>query len=147
MKDNIFDIFCPFCGAELEETLIPQANEFEKLKAEVESLKAENTRLTAYDGGLALMPFEEWQTLSAETRARINTYGLQMETLQKERKWIPVTERLPEGHVDVLARLDGNTQKMFMNGAGDWLFASNCVRPGGKVTHWQPLPEPPQEQS
>lgn len=40
MKDNIFDIFCPFCGAELEETLIPQANEFEKLKAEVESLKA-----------------------------------------------------------------------------------------------------------
>ncbi len=84
MKDNIFDIFCPFCGAELEETLIPQANEFEKLKAEVESLKAENTRLTAYDGGLALMPFEEWQTLSAETRARINAYGLKMETLQKE---------------------------------------------------------------
>ena len=29
-------------------------------------MSAENARLTAYDGSLAIMPFEEWQTLSAE---------------------------------------------------------------------------------
>lgn len=55
--------------------------------------------------------------------------------------WIPVTERLPEEHVDVLvARIDH---------AGDPVVDIDCIFGDGRflnsnVTHWMPLPQGPE---
>ncbi len=120
--------------------------DIQEIQIERDALKAESARLTAYDGSLALMPFEEWQTLTAETRARINAYGLKMETLQKEYQWIPVSERLPEtsGEYFVYVRSIRTAMKyhkiVFYN-VHDGKFEGQMMY---VVTHWQPLPEPPQ---
>lgn len=59
-----------------------------------------------------------------------------------EREWIPVTERLPEPGVDVLAAY--RDRHINMGTAGDdWLEEDieYCY-----ITHWMPLPEPPKEE-
>lgn len=66
---------------------------------------------------------------------------------QEQRRWIPVTERLPEADVAVLARCfyheiwgtlvcrmsKSNVRKWYTNVSGQWV----------QVTHWMPLPQPP----
>lgn len=63
-------------------------------------------------------------------------------------KWIPVTERLPENDVKVLAivKEDGYNRIAFsFNEDGRWW---DCFYDGFRninVTHWMPLPEAPSE--
>lgn len=56
---------------------------------------------------------------------------------QEERRWIPVTERLPDIGKDVLiySKEDGVDVDYY---GGDMFGYCN-------VTHWMPLPEPPKE--
>ena len=58
-------------------------------------------------------------------------------------EWIPVSERLPEEGVRVLAHYDGSvfTAELF-EGIWHWIEA-NAFTP--HVAHWMPLPEPPTE--
>ena len=63
------------------------------------------------------------------------------------KKWIPVSERLPEEHVLVLCRWRRMSEEAFYGfaryqGGGTW-YVSNEGMP--TVTHWMPLPEPPKE--
>lgn len=56
--------------------------------------------------------------------------------------WIPVTERLPELCVPVIVcRDDGKVEQgVYFTSNGWWkVFGARTKR----VTHWQPLPEPP----
>ena len=64
--------------------------------------------------------------------------------------WIPVSERLPEKHKDVIAttKYDGFMgmygtwlKTAFINDYGEW--NGECI--GGKVIAWMPLPEPYKE--
>ena len=67
--------------------------------------------------------------------------------LEAERRWIPVGERLPEPYEKVIA-----LAKDCMN--VDWVLPED-LREVGKgafarlynVTHWMPLPEPPEVQA
>jgi len=56
-------------------------------------------------------------------------------------RWIPVTERLPEDEVAVL--IYPGSHKAW-RGEGDWWMRN--FRVVQNVTHWQPLPPPPEEQ-
>ena len=62
-------------------------------------------------------------------------------------KWIPVTERLPEFGISVLARCfyHGKWRTLVCHtskeNAGEWYTDEVCQ--WVKVTHWMPLPEPP----
>ena len=51
-------------------------------------------------------------------------------------QWIPVNERLPDEEVRVLA-YDGDKvfESEYWNGSWEWL---------ADVTHWMPLPNPPE---
>lgn len=67
---------------------------------------------------------------------------------QEERRWIPVTERLPELGERVICT-DGDAvfeqyrvEPSFVYGMWD-IFGLKS--PMQKVTHWMPLPEPPKE--
>lgn len=71
-----------------------------------------------------------------------------MEALERTR-WIPCSERLPEEKgcylVAVKHWFDGKpvTREAFWNGA-DWLSCEKRVEITPRVTHWMPMPEPPE---
>lgn len=71
--------------------------------------------------------------------------ALLSESADMESKWIPVSERLPEEDSIVLAFLPegGNlkpeVREMYFSG-GEWLND----RGHWDVSHWMPLPEPPE---
>lgn len=77
--------------------------------------------------------------------------GLVREALERTR-WIPCSERLPEESgcylVAVKDWYDGKpiTREAVWNGAG-WISCEMWIRMEitPRVTHWQPLPEPPEE--
>ena len=54
-------------------------------------------------------------------------------------EWVSVEERLPEDGDEVIVVSDGKTCASWHE-AGDFGWAV-----GGKVTHWMPLPTPPEE--
>lgn len=67
-------------------------------------------------------------------------------------QWIPVTERLPDMHVEVLVCTEdyGKTELGFATVAvfdgTAWLEAWERKTYLTAVTHWMPLPEPPKEE-
>ena len=61
-------------------------------------------------------------------------------------EWIPVTERLPEEagyYITAFSRGEAgnNLYITFPDGSGKWYQNSEDT---GEVTHWMPLPEPPE---
>lgn len=65
-------------------------------------------------------------------------------------KWIPVTERLPEGKTNVLCC--GANGGMFVGWTGGYVFEGKARAfvhggSGRNITHWMPLPEPPKEET
>lgn len=74
---------------------------------------------------------------------------------QEERRWIPVTERLPETEANVLVVANGNPHSnitlerayelaIFSIDEG-WILEMWPEWEDPDVTHWMPLPEPPKE--
>jgi len=60
--------------------------------------------------------------------------------------WIPVTERLPEEHVDVLAVAPGYNVTEVWIGADKVWRVGECYDTSKRVecvTHWMPMPAPP----
>lgn len=75
---------------------------------------------------------------------RTRTHAEIEELQEQAQRWIPVIERMPEKDALVLVHtaMDGNHvasfdgEAWFCNYGGEWLFPN--------VTHWMPLPEPPE---
>lgn len=64
-------------------------------------------------------------------------------------EWIPCSERLPEDDIDVLATVDGGRYiavYIFHIKDGEWIDFDGFVVDAAKVTAWQPLPEPWEEE-
>ena len=63
-------------------------------------------------------------------------------------RWIPVTERLPDGRHDVLAYA-GVLFTYITIGYYDglWKFSFDDSEIAGGVDYWMPLPEPPKEET
>lgn len=65
-------------------------------------------------------------------------------------RWIPVTERLPENEISVIAysKEDGHSWYAFRRGGSWWRPGEKVsVKIYGEVTHWMPLPSAPEEVS
>ena len=59
-------------------------------------------------------------------------------------EWIPVTERLPEEGVPVLCACRANIYSVMKWDGIDWYENPTHIYMGGFVTHWMPIPEPPE---
>ena len=66
---------------------------------------------------------------------------------QEQRRWIPVTERLPENYISVLVYLPGErplptVHEAYIGGDGEWHSPVVYGVENADVTHWMPMPEP-----
>lgn len=67
---------------------------------------------------------------------------------QEQRRWIPVTERLPQNYTSVLVYLPGESpfptvHEAYIGCDGEWHCSIVYGIENEDVTHWMPLPEPP----
>ena len=82
------------------------------------------------------------EELSRENESLGKDLTSAVEMLKKKRKpkWIPVTERLPERNTWVLAYCKYKDHVVdYVDINGLWSY--------GNVTHWMPLPQPPEKES
>lgn len=64
-------------------------------------------------------------------------------------EWIPVSDRLPNSFESVLVCMPGESpfplvHEGFINDEGEW-YSNHFMRDADDVTHWMPIPEPPEE--
>ena len=105
-------------------------------KMKVEHYAIENKRLRQGIGILIQLNHEK------EERIR---------ELEEAQRWIPVSERLPE--VDTRVEIFGGFEQTthigyYRENAKQWDSEDGCYWHGknfGLITHWRPLPEPPEE--
>ncbi len=84
-------------------------------------------------------------TIDASLWNMLLHYRKVIETLLKERRWIPVSERLPEeddGYCLICVDFDYITMAYY-----DKKYGWNGQFEGwdGTITHWMPSPEPPKD--
>ena len=100
----------------------------------MEALDAENKHLR-----------EELEQLrQALHDARIENSGqaAELERLWEARRWIPVEEQLPELNADVLVLSRMGACEVAWKDVYNGKWTSFTAL--GKITHWMPLPEPPE---
>ncbi len=117
-------------------------------------------RLTMRISGAAAMAreheemhtFPEWIDMLHERLAAYEDTGLTPEeitgvlTKQQEQRWIPVTERLPEPGVRVLATDGGFVGEFYINKRGQWQrynVNNHALRMALDILWWLAMPEPP----
>lgn len=75
---------------------------------------------------------------------------------QEERRWIPVTERLPDNDDFVLVVASGQAGNIRLDNAFElgqfsmsegWILEMWPEWEDPKVTHWMPMPEPPEAEA
>ena len=95
-----------------------------------------------------LAEYEATGLMPAEVAALIQELKYAKWKCREDRRWIPVTERLPDDWVDVLARLQCGDCVVAVKSGPIWLERFINIRlEDGDVTHWMPLPEPPKEET
>jgi len=83
-----------------------------------------------------------------EARNKLASYIASLESenarLKDAQRWIPVSERLPEGDAVLVYRERGKSNIdidwTFIEGGREYWYNSGL----DNVTHWMPLPEPPE---
>ena len=72
----------------------------------------------------------------------------EIERLQAERRWTPVSERLIPGEGEVvLGYVDkSHLPTMVMFFEGEFVLVKSNKAPYERITHWMPLPQPPEEE-
>lgn len=106
--------------------------------AYIQQLEAENERLQRY--------------YEAEADRAADSHHNMLEAEASVPRWIPVEERLPETQTTVMLALkrDGGGIRIAIGYRAHWTPAryyidgGNCAVDENRVTHWMPLPEPPE---
>lgn len=89
---------------------------------------------------------EELQEDNAALNGTVSNLIEQIAELSKPR-WIPATERLPQEREWVLCQCRAKIRMVLRLQNGYWHQDSRHEFMSGFVTHWMPLPEPPQEET
>ena len=114
---------------------------------------------TIYGGGDEAVAAVE--RIGKDWRQQLEQAASEIERLRAERRWIPVEERLPEEYETVLVATDGSVSAgelrlpdsecgmdepwwMVFKDKRDRSAAWAGLVPLNDVTHWMPLPEPPE---
>ena len=109
----------------------------------------ETARECALDRGCAECRLRDYgqpnclNTILIGAADRLEALEKELAALREQQRWIPVTERLPEGMKPVIVCRSGERVQHGYKDVGDWwkVYGTRVK----KVTHWMPLPEPPKE--
>jgi len=116
-----------------------------------EPMKEKLAREHQLSDALYLLLVDDPNTKLKAEQILIDIYGkYELETrineLEQARHWIPVSERLPEPYVKVLACTESGYMEV------DYRYAEPIIEVGvaefhslENVTHWMPLPQPPED--
>ena len=95
-------------------------------------------------------PFVMSQCLTVEECEAMNRARelclARVKNIEPAQRWIPVTERMPEGRAWVLCKCRANIHEVLSWRDGEWYHDPQHRYMSGFVTHWMPLPEPPKEE-
>lgn len=129
----------------IEDALIVERDE---LRAEVARLTADNDRLLTYIDGERSRHLE----LVVNLGEQVTKLTSELVALRERERWIPCKEKMPDHslRVDVWGRAidyDGTPAAWCRSSAywtgKEWEHDWYTVR--AEITHWRPLPQPPQE--
>lgn len=81
-----------------------------------------------------------WQHEAEETLKKFQV------AISNKPRWIPVTERLPDVGKDVLCFCRANISLVLGRDGNLWREGADRYYMSGFVTHWMPLPEPPESE-
>lgn len=99
---------------------------------------------TAISGRVRTLPTTE----DGEDWIRVNEVRDSLLSLPSAQRWIPVTERLPEKHDEVLVTVAGEIVIAWLYLDGRWR-SNDCPETylNDFITAWMPLPEPYREET
>lgn len=102
----------------------------------------------------AVPSYGDWQCIQCgqkyeyDESDRISLTDAQWALLRNPPRWIPVTERLPDDGVEVLVSVDENSDDcgyhVCLYRGDEWVRSESGSGYIFGVTHWMPLPEPPE---
>ena len=113
--------------------------------------RMKDLHITVYAGGDEAVAAVE--RIGKDWREQLEQAASEIERLRGERRWIPVSEVLPETRTNVLA-YDGNfphsvtsfrVVSLSIDGSQWFDQHTDEEHPVNAFTHWMPLPEPPAE--
>ena len=125
---------CPFC----------KSNNTTLDYYEISGPQELGTIVVCNDCGASAKSIVDWNTRPIE-----DALNARIAELEAARRWIPVSERLPEDRVTILAAFNNReilTAKYYKYYEGFGSVENYWRIEGwhsGNVTHWMPLPEPP----
>ena len=90
--------------------------------------------------------FADWDDPEDVFLQDMNAIDIAIEHLRSVPRWIPCSERLPEiGARALICAVDGCRTTARYCADGEWhLTTGGFLHDGNVVTHWMPLPEPPE---
>lgn len=100
------------------------------------------------DADAMMEKYNDWYTEDGEPDGVICTVGclLRKEPTVEMPRWISVQERLPETYVDVLVCNGNEFITVALYDGEEWMEVIDKFEILlTSVTHWMPLPEPPEE--
>ena len=128
---------CPFCGGEAE-LCYSEVDTFCRKCNVIQETEMWNTR-----------PIEdELRARIAELEAESERFTVHSRIKRQDDKWIPVSERLPEKQKLTIGFTDNSAYVFFeiVNDDEMGLVMYPYQNRKGTVTHWMPLPSPPEVQ-
>ena len=89
-------------------------------------------------------------TIGSKCTEDWEAYNMAIAALREQPQWISVEDRLPEAFVSVLVYMPEErplptVHEGYVTNNGKW-YAHFFEREPFEVTHWMPLPEPPEEE-
>lgn len=124
-----------------EELTAKAADAIEDMNRSIDALEADNESLCEQIDELS-MKLHGDEAAIAGMKREIE----RMVVLGNKPHWIPVTERLPKIGDPVLCYCRANIYEvMSMQANGGWM-GDGVMYMSGFVTHWMPLPKPPEEE-